>query len=62
MRAGTVMVVTNGTTAEFTETSTLDIGNTSMVILTADINGGNVRLLALSPSGTWTIRTLVRTL
>jgi hypothetical protein len=62
MRAGTVMVVTNGTTAEFTETSTLDIGNTSMVILTADINAGNVRLLALSPSGTWTIRTLVRTL
>jgi hypothetical protein len=62
MRAGTLMVVTNGTTAEFTETSTLDIGNTSMVILTADINAGNVRLLALSPSGTWTIRTLVRTL
>ena len=62
MRAGTVMVVTNGTTAEFTETSTLDIGNTSMVILTADINAGNVRLLALSPSGTWTIRTLVRTI
>ena len=62
MRAGTVMVVTNGTTAEFTETSTLDIGNTSMVILSADINAGNVRLLALSPTGTWTIRTLVRTI
>ena len=62
MRAGTVMVVTNGSAAEFTEVATLDIGNTSMVILTADINGGNVRLLALSPTGTWTIRTLVRTI
>lgn len=62
MRAGTVMVVTNGSTAEFTEVSTLDIGNTSMVILSADINAGNVRLLALSPTGTWTIRTLVRTI
>ena len=56
------MVVTNGSAAEFTEVATLDIGNTSMVILTADINGGNVRLLALSPTGTWTIRTLVRTI
>jgi hypothetical protein len=62
MRSGTVMVVTNGSTAEFTEISTLDIGNTSMVILTADVNAGNVRLLALSPTGTWTIRTLVRTI
>jgi hypothetical protein len=62
MRSGTVMVVTNGSTAEFTEISTLDIGNTSMVLLTADVNAGNVRLLALSPTGTWTIRTLVRTI
>jgi hypothetical protein len=62
MRAGTVMVVTNGSAAEFTEVATLDIGNTSTVILTADVNGGNVRLLALSPTGTWTIRTLVRTI
>ena len=62
MRAGTVMVVTNGSAAEFTEVATLDIGNTSMVILTADVNGGNVRLLALSPTGTWTVRTLVRTI
>ena len=62
MRAGTIMAVTNGSTVEFTETSTLDIGNTSMVTLSADINAGNVRLLALSPSGTWTIRTLVRTI
>ena len=62
MRAGTVMVVTNGSAAEFTEVATLDIGNTSMVILTADINAGNVRLLALSPTGTWTIRALIRTI
>ena len=62
MRAGTVMAVTNGSTVEFTETSTLDIGNTSMVTLTCDVNGGNVRLLAQSPSGVWTVRAFVRTI
>ena len=62
MRAGTVMAVTNGSTVEYTETSTLDIGNTSTVILACDISGGNVRLLAQSPTGTWTVRAFVRTI
>jgi hypothetical protein len=62
MRAGTLMVVTNGSTVEYTEVSTLDIGNTSMVYLTADINGGQVRLRAVATSGAWTVRALARTI
>jgi len=62
LRTGTVMAVTNGSTVEYTETSTNDIGNTSGVILSVDLNGGNIRLRATATSGTWTVRAFARTI
>jgi hypothetical protein len=59
-RAGTLYAVHNGTTVEFTETSTNDIGDTGEVVLSADISGGNIRLLATTITNDWIIKTLVR--
>jgi len=59
-RAGTLYVVHNGTTVEFTETSTNDIGNTDDVTLSADISSGNIRMLAQTVTNDWIIKTLVR--
>jgi hypothetical protein len=60
LRAGTVYTVHNGTTVEFTETSTNDIGTTTDVTLSSDISGGNLRLVATTLSNDWIIKTLVR--
>jgi hypothetical protein len=60
LRAGTLYAVHNGITTEFTETSTQDLGNTSDVTLSADISGGNIRLLATTLTNDWIIKTLVR--
>jgi hypothetical protein len=48
MRAGTLLVVYNGTIAEYTEVGTVDLGNTSGLVLSADVNGGNIRLLGVA--------------
>lgn len=48
MRAGTVIVVYNGTTYEYTEVGTVDLGNTSGVTLSADVASGNIRLLGVA--------------
>lgn len=62
LRAGTVMAVTNGSTVEYTDISTSDIGDTSRVTMLSDVSGGNIRLRASITGATWTIRTLLRTL
>ena len=56
------MSVTNGSTVSYTEVCTTDIGNTSEVVLTVDINSGNIRLRATAASGTWTVRAFARTI
>jgi hypothetical protein len=57
MRAGTVKVVWNNSTAGYTDYSTTDIINsTSGISFTADISSGNVRLNAVITSGTWSIK------
>jgi hypothetical protein len=61
MRLGTVMGVWNGIGAEYTDTSTLDLGgDTSQVDLSVNLSGGNVNLIATISSGTWTIKSGVR--
>jgi hypothetical protein len=59
-RAGTVFSVHDGTTVEFTETSTLDLGNTTPLDLSVDISGGNLRLIATTSTDNWIVKTLVR--
>ena len=64
LRAGTVMAVTNGSTVEYTDISTADIGDTSKITMISDVSGGNIRLRASidTGSGSWTVRTLLRTI
>jgi hypothetical protein len=56
------MVVINGSSIEFNETSTNDIGNTSAVTLVPSIGGGILRITANSTSGTWTFKSVTRIL
>jgi hypothetical protein len=44
------------------DNSTLDIGNTSTVALTASLSGANVLLTSTLPSSGWTIKTLINLL
>jgi hypothetical protein len=58
-RYGQVMVVWNATanTAEFTDTSTEDLGSsTGGLIFTANVTSNNLELTANITSGTWTIK------
>ena len=56
-RAGQFMVVWNGSSIQYTDASTLDIGSTSGVALTASLNNGNVLLTTVLPTSGWTIKT-----
>ena len=60
VRAGTVIVTHDGTSVEYVDTSTQDLGNTSGVVLSGDLSGGNIRLLASTTADDWSIKTLVR--
>jgi hypothetical protein len=57
-RAGQFMVVWNGGSVQYTDVSTLDIGNTSAIALTASLSGANLNVTAILPSDLWTIKTL----
>ena len=60
VRAGTLTVCHDGTTVEYAETSTVDLGDTSDVTLSSNISGTAIRLIATSTSSTWTIKSLIR--
>ena len=63
VRSGTVYACHDGDTAplvEFTETSTNDLGDTSDVVLSVDISGTNMRLLATVASDDWSVKSLIR--
>ena len=60
VRSGTVYACHDGTTVQFTETSTQDLGDTSDVTLSVDISGGNMRLRATTTSDNWSIKSLIR--
>jgi hypothetical protein len=61
-RAGTVTSVWDGTSVEFNEVSTNDIGNTSDVTMSVDLGNGQARLKATTTTNNWNIRSIVRTL
>ena len=60
VRAGTVYSCHDGTNVEFTETSTVDLGDTSDVSLSVDISGTSMRLRATVTSDDWIVKSLVR--
>jgi uncharacterized protein (DUF2345 family) len=60
LRAGTVMVVHDGTNVEFTDNSTNDLGDTSDVTFDVDLSGGVLRLLANTTSDDWRIKVFAK--
>ena len=60
VRSGTVYACHDGTSVEFTETSTQDLGDTSDVVLSVDISGGDMRLMATVASDDWSVKSLIR--
>ena len=59
-RAGTIFTVWNGTSIEYSETATNDIGLTNNLILSASLSGANILLQGRSLSGSWSVKTLTR--
>jgi uncharacterized protein (DUF2345 family) len=60
LRAGTVMVVHDGTNVEFTDNSTNDLGDTSDVTFDVDLSGDVLRLLANTTSDDWRIKVFAK--
>jgi len=61
-RAGEFIACWNGSSVQYTDYSTTDIGNTSLVSFTASLSAGNVVLTTVLPSSGWNINTLVNLL
>lgn len=61
-RAGTIMAIQAGSSVNFTETTTTDIGNTTAVSFTVLVSGSNLALTGSSTTGSWTIKTIVRSI
>jgi len=55
-RTSTVIASWDGTSIEFTETSTVDIGDTSGLDMDVVINGADVELRATTTSDNWTVK------
>jgi len=62
VRAGTITAAYDGTDVEFTETSTVDLGDTSDVTLSVEVGNSTIFLQAVTTSSTWTIKSLIRAL
>jgi hypothetical protein len=60
MRCGTIMAVTNGSTVEYTETSTIDTGDTTDIVFDVALSSTNLQFKVSSLSGNWTLKTIVR--
>jgi hypothetical protein len=60
-RAGQIMSVWSGSTIQYTEVTTTDLGNTNTASLAVTLATGNVRLSFTAP-GVWTVRSIVNLL
>lgn len=61
-RAGTIISVWSGSTVQFTDNSTADIGDTTPVTMSVDISGTDARLRATTSTDNWDIKAFVRAL
>ena len=59
-RAGTVMSVWDGSSVQYTDNSTLDIGSTTAVSMSVALSGANVLLQAAVSADTWDVKTTYR--
>ncbi len=61
-RAGNIMTIWSGTTAQYTETSTNDIGTTTGVTFTVAVSGSNAVLSSSATTAGWTVKTIIRSI
>jgi hypothetical protein len=61
-RAGKIFAVVNGSTVQYAEFSTPDIGTTADLVLSVGLSGGSIILYGQCTSLTWSIKTTVRLL
>ena len=61
-RAGQIMSIWSGSSANFTETSTLDIGTTTGVTFTVAVSGNNAVLSSSATTAGWTVKTIIRSI
>jgi hypothetical protein len=59
-RVGTIMTVWDGSSVQYAEITTMDLGNTSGIQLSVDINAGKVRLIATSDIIGYTVKVLAK--
>lgn len=59
-RAGTVMSHWNGSSIVYTDVATTDIGNTSQVTMSVDLDGGDTVQLKATTTEQWFTRVLTR--
>ena len=59
-RAGSLMSIWSGTTAQYTDVSTNDIGNTSDISFSVSVSSGNAILSSSATTAGWTLKTIVR--
>jgi hypothetical protein len=56
------MAIQSGSAVNFTETTTLDFGSTSAVSFNVIVSGSNMVLTGNSTTGSWTMKTIVRSI
>jgi hypothetical protein len=61
-RAGSIMSIFSGSSVQYTETTTNDIGSTTGLTFSVSANTTNVVLLASGVTAGWTIKTIVRSI
>ena len=61
-RAGNVMAIWSGSTVNYTETNTNDIGDTSPVTLSVAFSGDNTSFIADASTNNWVVKTIVRSI
>ena len=61
-RAGQIMSIWSGTSANFTETQTTSIGTTTGVTFTVAVSGNNAVLSSSATTTGWTLKTIVRSI
>jgi hypothetical protein len=61
-RAGSIMSIFSGSSVNYTETTTTDIGDTSPITFDMNVSGGTANLTVSATTGTWEIKTIVRSI
>jgi hypothetical protein len=62
LRAGNIMSIWSGSSVNFTETSTTDFGSTTGLTFNVVVSGGNAILQTSGVTGSWTVKTIVRSI